>query len=89
METKAVINTSSTEKGVLQTAELYKYIMDTSVYPREQECLKELRAITSTHPRTRLIILQPEFMVCGGLNESYVELKRLVNSQEKLYHMAS
>ncbi|XP_057785866.1 ATP-dependent zinc metalloprotease FTSH, chloroplastic-like [Salvia miltiorrhiza] len=28
--------------------------------------------------------------VCdGGLNESYVELKRLVNSQEKLYQMAS
>ncbi|KAL1563293.1 Cation-dependent phenylpropanoid and flavonoid 8-O-methyltransferase 1 [Salvia divinorum] len=51
METKAVINTSSTEKGVLQTAELYNYIMDTSVYPREHQCLKELRAITSTHPR--------------------------------------
>ncbi|XP_057768961.1 ATP-dependent zinc metalloprotease FTSH 7, chloroplastic-like [Salvia miltiorrhiza] len=28
--------------------------------------------------------------VCGGgLNEPYVELKRLVNSQEKLYQMAS
>ncbi|KAH6761723.1 S-adenosyl-L-methionine-dependent methyltransferases superfamily protein, partial [Perilla frutescens var. hirtella] len=27
------------------------YILDTSVYPREPECLKELRAITSTHPR--------------------------------------
>ncbi|XP_057791018.1 uncharacterized protein LOC131008141 [Salvia miltiorrhiza] len=27
--------------------------------------------------------------VCGGLNEPYVELKRLVNSQEMLYHMAS
>ncbi|KAH6803136.1 S-adenosyl-L-methionine-dependent methyltransferases superfamily protein [Perilla frutescens var. frutescens] len=28
-----------------------KYILDTSEYPREPECLKELRAITSTHPR--------------------------------------
>ncbi|XP_057784793.1 uncharacterized protein LOC131002313 [Salvia miltiorrhiza] len=27
--------------------------------------------------------------VCGGLNESYVELKSFVNSQEKLYQMAS
>ncbi|XP_047950658.1 probable caffeoyl-CoA O-methyltransferase At4g26220 [Salvia hispanica] len=51
MESKFVINNSSTEKGVLQTAELYNYIMDTSVYPREHEYLKELRAITSTHPR--------------------------------------
>ncbi|XP_057782746.1 protein farnesyltransferase subunit beta-like [Salvia miltiorrhiza] len=31
----------------------------------------------------------PGLLVCGGLNEPYVELKRLVNSQEKLYHMAS
>ncbi|KAL1564470.1 Cation-dependent phenylpropanoid and flavonoid 8-O-methyltransferase 1 [Salvia divinorum] len=52
MESKAVINTTSpTEKGVLQTAELYNYVMETSVYPREHQCLKELRAITSTHPR--------------------------------------
>ncbi|KAG6421049.1 hypothetical protein SASPL_117598 [Salvia splendens] len=51
MESKFVINNSSTEKGVLQTAELYNYIMDTSVYPREHQFLKELRAITSTHPR--------------------------------------
>ncbi|XP_047951381.1 probable caffeoyl-CoA O-methyltransferase At4g26220 isoform X2 [Salvia hispanica] len=51
MESKAVINTKSKERGVLQSPELYNYIMDTSVYPREHECLKELRAITSTHPR--------------------------------------
>ncbi|KAG6424091.1 hypothetical protein SASPL_114503 [Salvia splendens] len=51
MANKTVINNSSTEKGVLQSAELYNYIMDTSVYPREHQCLKELRAITSTHPR--------------------------------------
>ncbi|XP_057768346.1 cation-dependent phenylpropanoid and flavonoid 8-O-methyltransferase 1-like [Salvia miltiorrhiza] len=52
METKVVINISTPkQKGLLQTAELYKYIMGTSVYPREQQCLKELRAVTSTHPR--------------------------------------
>lgn len=39
------------DKGLLQTPELYKYILDTSVYPREPECLKELRAITASHPR--------------------------------------
>ncbi|XP_057786288.1 protein DAMAGED DNA-BINDING 2-like [Salvia miltiorrhiza] len=37
-----------------------------------------------------LVNLNPSgWQVCGGLNESYVELKRLVNSQEKLYHMTS
>ncbi|KAG6424092.1 hypothetical protein SASPL_114504 [Salvia splendens] len=51
MESKAVINTKSKERGVLQSPELYNYIMNTSVYPREHECLKELRAITSTQPR--------------------------------------
>ncbi|KAG8367273.1 hypothetical protein BUALT_Bualt16G0055300 [Buddleja alternifolia] len=28
-----------------------KYVLETSVYPREPQCLKELRAITSNHPR--------------------------------------
>nr|S5DQS6.1 RecName: Full=Cation-dependent phenylpropanoid and flavonoid 8-O-methyltransferase 1; Short=ObPFOMT-1; AltName: Full=Pilosin 8-O-methyltransferase [Ocimum basilicum]AGQ21571.1 cation-dependent phenylpropanoid and flavonoid O-methyltransferase [Ocimum basilicum] len=41
----------SIDKGLLQSTELYKYILDTSVYPREEECLKELRALTWTHPR--------------------------------------
>lgn len=50
-ESKVEINTGSMDKGLLQTPELYKYILDTSVYPREPECLKELRAITASHPR--------------------------------------
>ncbi|KAL3829961.1 hypothetical protein ACJIZ3_018763 [Penstemon smallii] len=41
----------STDKGLLQTPELYEYILETSVYPREPELLKELRAITLNHPR--------------------------------------
>ncbi|KAL7093724.1 hypothetical protein ACP275_11G057600 [Erythranthe tilingii] len=53
MEDKAKIITS-TDKGLLQTEELYQYILDTSVYPREPECLKELRAITSKLPRARM-----------------------------------
>ncbi|GJZ47718.1 probable caffeoyl-CoA O-methyltransferase [Tanacetum coccineum] len=35
--------------GLLQTEELYKYILETSVYPREHELLKEIRALTATH----------------------------------------
>ncbi|KAK1418598.1 hypothetical protein QVD17_27743 [Tagetes erecta] len=36
--------------SVLQTHDLYKYILDTSVYPTEPELLKELRAVSATHP---------------------------------------
>lgn len=41
----------SLSKGLLQNEELYRYILETSVYPREPEALKELRDITATHPR--------------------------------------
>ncbi|KAI3671049.1 hypothetical protein L1987_64587 [Smallanthus sonchifolius] len=37
-------------KGILQTNELYKYILETNVYPREPEPLKEIRALTAPHP---------------------------------------
>ncbi|XVE98035.1 hypothetical protein REPUB_Repub03eG0070500 [Reevesia pubescens] len=38
-------------KGLLQSEELYQYILENSVYPREPEPLRELRDITATHPR--------------------------------------
>lgn len=38
-------------KGLLQSEELYQYILETSVYPREPKPLKELRDITATHPK--------------------------------------
>lgn len=37
-------------KGLLQNDELYKYLLDTSVYPRESELLKEIRDATADHP---------------------------------------
>ncbi|CAA2986548.1 probable caffeoyl- O-methyltransferase At4g26220 [Olea europaea subsp. europaea] len=43
-----------TSKGLLRTAELYQYVLDTSVYPREPEPLRELRAVTSHHPRAMM-----------------------------------
>ncbi|XP_010438785.1 PREDICTED: probable caffeoyl-CoA O-methyltransferase At4g26220 [Camelina sativa] len=42
---------SDYSKGLLKSEELYKYILETSVYPREPEPLKELRNITHNHPR--------------------------------------
>ncbi|KAF7833725.1 putative caffeoyl-CoA O-methyltransferase At4g26220 [Senna tora] len=38
-------------KGLLRSDELYEYILETSVYPREPEPLKELRHVTEQHPR--------------------------------------
>ncbi|XP_055833949.1 probable caffeoyl-CoA O-methyltransferase At4g26220 [Solanum dulcamara] len=37
-------------KGLLQSQELYEYVLETSVYPREAAALKEIRAITENHP---------------------------------------
>ncbi|XP_076923554.1 putative caffeoyl-CoA O-methyltransferase At4g26220 [Bidens hawaiensis] len=37
-------------QGLLQTHDLYKYILETSVYPLEPEPLKEIRALTASHP---------------------------------------
>ncbi|GAB2292227.1 hypothetical protein Dimus_026476 [Dionaea muscipula] len=36
--------------GLLESDELYQYLLNTSVYPREPQILKELRAASSSHP---------------------------------------
>ncbi|CAO2841570.1 unnamed protein product [Amaranthus hypochondriacus] len=38
--------------GLLQSEELHNYILETSVYPREAEPLKELRKATENHPKS-------------------------------------
>ncbi|KAE8007989.1 hypothetical protein FH972_004539 [Carpinus fangiana] len=37
-------------KSLLQSDDLYQYILETSVYPREPEPMKELREMTARHP---------------------------------------
>ncbi|KAL9464292.1 hypothetical protein AB3S75_001984 [Citrus x aurantiifolia] len=37
-------------KTLLQSEKLYEYILQTSVYPREPQCLKEIRELTDKHP---------------------------------------
>ncbi|KAE9448750.1 hypothetical protein C3L33_19353, partial [Rhododendron williamsianum] len=37
-------------KGILQTEDLYQYLLETSVYPREPKPLKEIREVTANHP---------------------------------------
>jgi len=46
-------------KSLLQSDALYQYILETSVYPREPEPLKELRELTSKHPR-HIIAIPPD-----------------------------
>ncbi|RWR82738.1 putative caffeoyl-CoA O-methyltransferase [Cinnamomum micranthum f. kanehirae] len=41
---------SQFSKGLLQSQELHQYILETSVYPREPEPLKEIRAASDSHP---------------------------------------
>ncbi|KAL9461371.1 hypothetical protein AB3S75_004381 [Citrus x aurantiifolia] len=37
-------------KTLLESEKLYEYILETSVYPREPQCLKEIRELTEKHP---------------------------------------
>ncbi|XP_075675261.1 putative caffeoyl-CoA O-methyltransferase At4g26220 isoform X2 [Castanea sativa] len=45
---------SGPSKGLLQSEDLYQYIQETSVFPREPEFLKELRHVTASHPRAMM-----------------------------------
>ncbi|KAF8406908.1 hypothetical protein HHK36_006029 [Tetracentron sinense] len=46
---------SKTDMGLLQSKELNQYILETNVYPREPEPLKELRNATASHPRKHML----------------------------------
>ncbi|XP_026447431.1 probable caffeoyl-CoA O-methyltransferase At4g26220 isoform X2 [Papaver somniferum] len=46
--------------GLLQSKELYQYILNTSVYPNEAEVLKDLREITASHPEGMMICAADE-----------------------------
>lgn len=43
---------SAKNTGLLQSEALHNYILETSVYPREAEALKELRDATENHPQS-------------------------------------
>ncbi|RZC51665.1 hypothetical protein C5167_020094 [Papaver somniferum] len=46
----SVFDIGKADAGLLQSKELYQYILETNVYPNEAEVLKELREITVTQP---------------------------------------
>lgn len=64
-------------KGLLQSEELYQYLLETIVYPREPKPLKELRDITATHPKA-VMATAPD---AGQLMDM---LLRLVNAKKTI-----
>ncbi|KAL6331161.1 hypothetical protein AAG906_009589 [Vitis piasezkii] len=64
-------------KGLLKNEELYQYILETSVYPREPEPLKELRDATAAHPRA-IIATAPD------AGQSLDMLLKLVNAKKTI-----
>ncbi|KAL5765654.1 hypothetical protein ACOSP7_016271 [Xanthoceras sorbifolium] len=59
----------------LQIGNLYQYILDTCVYPREPECMKELRELTSHLPGQAL-----------DTNREYYELGLLIIQKAGVAH---
>ncbi|OVA11759.1 O-methyltransferase [Macleaya cordata] len=51
----SIIDIGKPDSGLLQSKELYQYILETSVYPSESELLKELRNVTSTQPWSMML----------------------------------
>ncbi|VAH12329.1 unnamed protein product [Triticum turgidum subsp. durum] len=45
------VNASYDIKHLLKSDALYKYILDTTVFPREPECMRDLRLLTDKHQR--------------------------------------
>ncbi|XP_020217718.1 caffeoyl-CoA O-methyltransferase 5 [Cajanus cajan] len=54
-------------KSLLQSDALYQYILETSVYPREHESLKELRELTQKHPWNLMATPADEGQLLGML----------------------
>ncbi|CAJ2635389.1 unnamed protein product [Trifolium pratense] len=65
-------------KSLLRSDALYKYVLDTSVFPREHPCLKELREMTDKHPRNVMSTPADE----GQLISMLVKLINAKNTME-------
>ncbi|XP_072974416.1 caffeoyl-CoA O-methyltransferase-like [Typha angustifolia] len=68
----------TSHKSLLKSDELYQYILETSVYPREHECIKELRHITASHPWAVMASSPDEVQFLGML----VKLMHAKNTME-------
>ncbi|GAU32022.1 hypothetical protein TSUD_158130 [Trifolium subterraneum] len=58
-------------KTLLQSDALYQYILETSVFPREHPCLKELREMTDKHPRMLIKLINAKNTMEIGVYTGY------------------
>ena len=54
-------------KSLLQSDSLYQYILDTTVLPREPDCMRELREITDKHPWSMMMSASDEMQFLSML----------------------
>lgn len=71
-------HTDLAHKTLLQSDALYQYILDTSVFPNEHPCLKELREMTEKHPRNLMATPADE----GQLIRMLIKLINAKNTME-------
>ncbi|KAI3850697.1 hypothetical protein MKW98_030757 [Papaver atlanticum] len=75
----SVFDIGKADAGLLQSKELYQYILETNVYPNEAEVLKELREITATQP------WQESVMLCAADVGSIMSLLlKVVNAKKTI-----
>ncbi|RCV31679.1 hypothetical protein SETIT_6G197600v2 [Setaria italica] len=60
-------NTGSSNKTLLKSQALYKYVLDTTVLPNEPECLRELRLLTDKHEQRNMATPPDEAQLLGML----------------------
>ncbi|CAI8583049.1 unnamed protein product [Vicia faba] len=77
-QNKPIEHNELAHKSLLQSDALYQYILETSVFPREHPCLKELRKMTEKHSRNYMAIPADE----GQLLSMLIKLTNAKNTLE-------
>lgn len=66
---KAVAGSSLHSKTLLKSEQLYQYILESTVFPLEPDCLRELRVATTTHPMAGMAASPDQVQLFGLLIE--------------------
>ncbi|KAL6655369.1 hypothetical protein ACP70R_006195 [Stipagrostis hirtigluma subsp. patula] len=66
---KAPAGSSLHSKTLLKSETLYQYILESTVFPREPDCLRELRLATAGHPMAGMAASPDEVQLFGLLIE--------------------
>ncbi|XP_066336881.1 caffeoyl-CoA O-methyltransferase-like isoform X1 [Miscanthus floridulus] len=66
---KTAAGSSLHSKTLLKSQSLYQYILESTVFPREPDCLRELRVATATHPMAGMAASPDEVQLLGLLIE--------------------